>query len=300
MDIYSTTYLLMFLVFLGLDIGLTDSSSTDEAEPDPTDPDAENPLYEAANYTREVEGTEADDTLSAGAEADLAFFLNAGNDVLEGSAGDDYANGGAGDDLMTLREGNDIVIGGDGNDSVDAGIGFDIVGGGLGDDHIDGNGGNDSLYGAEGTDTVLGGSGADSLHGGAGNDYLSGLGDGISFGRDDTEIDGVDTLHGDSGDDTLLLGAGDIGTGGEGADTFQFDHRNPEFDAVQRVTDFGDGDLLELHYDPAQSGTEPPSLTVSANADNTAGIISFNGQVVAEVMGGQALTAEQIRLVAAA
>jgi serralysin len=301
MDMYMTLYLAMFAAFLSIDIGLFDGNGNAGTEPEPEPADPENPLYLPDDYARTIDGTEGDDSFTAEEAENLAWFLHGGNDALEAALGSDYANGGAGDDRLMMRGGNDIALGGTGNDTIDAGIGFDRVFGGAGDDRLLGNGGDDSLTGEDGADTVLGGTGNDSVLGGAGDDYLSGMGEGLSGGRDEADIDGIDTLEGGEGDDTLFLGAGDHGTGGAGADRFQLDHSRPDHDDAITVNDFGEGDTLELHYEPeldAEGAPIAPEITVTPSEDGTAGIVSFNGQVVANVAGGQALTAEQIRLVA--
>jgi hypothetical protein len=100
---------------------------------------------------------------------------------------------------------------------------------------------------------------------------------------------------GEDGDaaDTLILGPDARiaeGMAGEGDDE------------ITRISDFAEGDMLELQYEPSfdtEGNAITPQVDVSANEDNTAGIIRLDGEVVAEVQGGQALTADSIRLVAA-
>ncbi|MBT9243913.1 hypothetical protein KM031_02655 [Gemmobacter fulvus] len=301
MDLYTASYLMMFVLFLSIDFDLFGSGSDDDNGPNPTDP--ENPLYDPEAYTGRVDGTTGDDDLAAGEDdRALAWFLDAGNDTLDGSEGSDYLNAGAGDDFAYMREGNDIALGGTGSDTLDGGTGNDLLFGGEDNDELDGNSNDDTLYGGAGDDTLLGGSGADEVFGGAGDDYLSGLAEDLGTSRNSNVIDGVDTLDGGEGDDTLFLGAGDHGIGGAGDDTFQLDHTREDLDAVTQVNDFGAGDALELHYQPsfdAEGNEIAPEISVSPSEDGTAGLISFNGTVVAQITGGQELTAEQIRLVAA-
>lgn len=298
MDPTYTLYILMFLGFMGMDLGLF-SSDDDEETPTPVDP--ENPLYEADDYSARIDGTDGDDDLEPPAgQENLAWFLLDGDDSLDGSDSDDYANLGAGDDLALLREGNDIAMGGTGNDTIDSGVGFDTVSGGEGDDELDGNGGNDLLAGHVGNDTVLGGSGSDMLYGGDGDDFLSGMSETRSENEGDAQVDGLDTLEGGAGNDRLLLGLGDRGTGGAGNDLFQIDRRNDELDQITQITDYGTGDRLELFYTPAtddEGNAITPEITVTANEDGTAGIIRFDGAVIAEVLGGQNLTLDDIALV---
>ena len=128
-----------------------------------------------------VVGSNADDTITGNASANVLLGLN-GNDTLNGGAGNDY------------------VDGGDGNDTLNGG------------DH------NDTLYGGDGDDTLIGGSRTDTLNGGDGNDRLYGgiLGD---DGLHNFDYE-VNTLNGDAGDDYLDGGYENcIYDGGEGDDT---------------------------------------------------------------------------------
>ena len=171
--------------------------------------------------------------------------------------------------------------------------------GGTGDDSLVGNGGMDVLSGESGNDTVAGGSGADMISGGDGDDLLAGMSPEQSF-VDDGALDGFDTLDGGAGNDTLMLGHGDRGTGGAGDDDFVLDQRD-DSSVVTSVVDFGAGDSVALFYTPTfgSDGAEiAPEISVSPSEDGLAGQISFNGQVVAHVTGGQNLTADDISLIA--
>jgi Ca2+-binding RTX toxin-like protein len=296
-------YAALFVLMLVGEIGLFDRSSAapsdddDTAPPDDTrDPSA---LYDADDYAAEVRGTTAADNLTAQAP-NQAWFLDAGNDTLEGSDADDFADAGAGDDRLQMREGNDIVLAGDGNDTVDGGIGFDLVRGGNGDDSLVGNGGNDTLDGESGVDTLLGGSGADLLRGGLGNDVLSGMGN-RNASNADGSFDGLDTLLGGDGDDLLWLGARDIAYGGAGADSFVLDDRHPAQGGGAQILDFDDAtDTLELIYAP-QTGTDGaaivPQVTVTLG-QNGAYAIEVGERIVAFVNAqGNTITADMVRLV---
>lgn len=300
---------LLFLTTLGIDLGLLNKDDTPEdaapvdtptdETPIETDPVAEPGAFDPTLYSDIVTGTEGDDSLSAGDESALAWFLNGGNDTLDGSTGNDYAEGGAGDDTMALRDGRDLAYGGDGNDRIDAGIGFDTVYGGAGDDTLTGNGGNDILYGDEDNDILSGGTGTDLLFGGAGNDVLYGLSTGVSTEDGETTIDGIDTLVGGDGDDRLILGPGDIGVGGAGDDEFVIDHTRTDLTEVAQVSDYSDGDSLEINYQPVNDGAGAeilPVITLMQNSDNTGSLVLFNDEVIANVIGGQGLTASQIML----
>ena len=300
-------YAALFAMLLAGEVGLFDRSSSAESDddddtPPPDDTTDPSALYDPDDYAAEVRGTTGADTLTAQAR-NQAWFLDAGNDTLEGSDAADFADAGAGDDRLQMREGNDIVLAGDGNDTVDAGIGFDLVRGGNGDDSLVGNGGNDTLDGEAGNDTVLGGSGADLLRGGLGNDVLSGLGPRSATGIDGV-LDGIDTLLGGDGDDLLWLGARDVGAGGAGADVFVLDDRHPGQGGSARILDFDDAtDRLELVYAP-QTGPDGtpivPQVTVTLG-QNGAYEISVGDRIVALVnAGGNTITSGMIRLVAEA
>ncbi|THD84489.1 calcium-binding protein [Aliigemmobacter aestuarii] len=271
--------------------GGEDDSSVEPGGSDLYDPDA---------YSREVLGTNDDDTLSAEEEMDLAFFLGRGDDVLEGSAGGDYAEGGEGDDVIRMREGNDIVLGGDGNDLIDAGTGFDIALGEEGHDTILGNGGGDRLFGGAGNDLLEGGSEADEIYGGDGEDTIVGLSSGLSTQANGSTIDGVDSLFGGAGNDVLLLGPGDIAVGGEGDDLFQIDQTRIDLADVARIEDYTAGDRLEIHYTPSFDGNgdeEPVVLNIVPNGDNSGNLILMNGRTIANVIGSEALTIGDLVLV---
>lgn len=301
---------LLFLTTMGIDFGLfTKDDAADDAAPvdapteEPpveTDPAAEPGVFDASLYSDVVTGTEGDDALSAGDETALAWFLNGGNDTLDGSIGSDYAEGGAGDDTMNLRDGRDLAYGGDGDDRIDAGIGFDTVYGGAGDDTLTGNGGNDILYGDEDDDVLSGGTGTDLVFGGAGNDVLYGLSTGVSTQDGETEIDGVDTLDGGEGDDRLVLGPGDVGVGGEGEDEFVIDHTRTDLTAITQINDYTDGEAFEINYRPELDpmGAEVlPVISLMQNSDNTGTLVLFNDMTIANVIGGQNLMVDQITLV---
>ncbi|WP_162528283.1 calcium-binding protein [Gemmobacter caeruleus] len=295
MDTTYLFYMSLFALFLANSLDLFSGSSGDE-DTDLT----EHPLYDPAAYGDEIAGTPQDDRMAPedGAE-NLAWLLDAGDDGLIGSAGADYADGGAGNDTLMMGDGNDIAAGQEGDDVIALGDGNDSAIGGLGDDRILGKAGNDAIAGQEGDDTLLGGNGADLIIGGEGDDFLSGKDEGSSQAHGATEVDGFDSLDGGAGNDTLLMGAGDRGTGGEGEDLFQIDHREDSFGQIAQVTDYGAGDRVELLYRPAydDDGQEvAPEITVTANDEGTSGVIRFNDVVVAEVIGGQNLTTDDLVL----
>ncbi len=312
MDPVIAPFALLFLGTLGLDLGLftkddtpEDAAPTDTESGLPIDAPAEEPgvadpdNFDADLYSDVVNGTEGDDSLSAGEESALAWFLDDGNDTLDGSDGNDYAQGGAGDDTMTLRGGRDLAYGGDGDDVIDGGIGFDTVFGGAGEDTLSGNGGNDLLYGDDDDDILSGGSGSDLLFGGAGNDTLYGMSTGLSTPDGNSAIDGVDTLVGGAGDDRLILGPGDIGTGGEGDDVFEIDHSRTDLTNVSQINDFSPGDSLEISYVQtfdSLGDPEQPEITIERNDADDGEHVLFNSVVIANVIGAQGLMPGDITL----
>lgn len=327
MDLVLAPFALLFLATLGIDFGVFnnddddaaadaapvnaggDSTGTPTVDDDDEDtqpePDAAEPPdqegFDPAQYSDVVTGSEGDDNLSPEAESALAWFLEGGNDTLDGSTGNDYAEGAAGDDLMTMRGGNDLAYGGEGSDTIDGGIGFDTLFGGQDDDVLTGNGGADVLHGDEGNDTISGGSGSDLLYGGAGDDVLYGLSPGLSSEDAANAIDGVDGLSGGDGNDHLILGPGDVGEGGAGDDLFTIDHSRSDLTNLSRVNDFSEGDTLEVQYTPQfdRNGAEVlPTLTLAQNSDNTGTLIVFNNIAIANVIGAQGLTLDQITLIA--
>jgi Ca2+-binding RTX toxin-like protein len=322
MDPVTAPFALLFIATMAGDLGLFSKSSNDsdtadgdslseeDASPDTaTSQDAPAPVeapsaFDPSLYSAIVTGTEGDDSLDAGAETALAWFLDGGNDILDGSAGDDYAEGGGGNDSMTLRDGHDLAYGGEGADSIDAGIGFDTVYGGGGADTLGGNGGNDILFGEDGDDDLRGGSGADLLYGGSGDDTLSGMSEGLATSDGSTTIDGVDGLSGGDGNDLLILGPGDIAEGGAGDDLFEIDYTRSDLTEVSRVNDFAAGDQIEVDYAPeydANGAEVLPVISLIQNADSTGSLILFNDVTIANIIGanvtgGQSLLASQITL----
>ncbi|MGL4322153.1 MAG: calcium-binding protein [Paracoccaceae bacterium] len=165
----------------------------------------------------------------------------------------------------------------------------------------------DRIIGNNGADQLRGGGGFDRLEGGAGNDTLRGSGGTIEyFGDSDTSIDvevrvETDTLLGGEGDDDLWSTNGNVLTGGEGSDVFAIRNNiaGDDTDGVfppSIVTDF----------DPAQDvmvmgpvdGIFPDAsdIMVRVLSNGTGCEILVRGIVVAEVIGGQSLTAADIRI----
>lgn len=136
---------------------------------------------------------------------------NAGDDTLLGGAGNDHLLGGDGADTFFLDEGNDVIDGGAGidwlavastvgvsvtlgNNSRDAAMGRDRI---VNVENVVGGAGNDTVTGDRGGNILLGSTGNDALSGGSGNDVLDG-----GFG--------ADRLTGGTGADIFLFrSAGD-------------------------------------------------------------------------------------------
>lgn len=161
-------------------------------------------------------------------------------DVMTGGAGDDELSGYHGDDTLSGEAGDDLLRGGYGNDTLLGGAGDDNLNGNVGDDFLDGGVGNDRIDGGEGDNTLVGGEGADLLMATWGNDLLNGNED------DGSSDDDIDRLIASFGDDTLMLGEGDIGEGGAGADTHYI---LSDVDLGVTITDFNpsEDNIVVLH-----------------------------------------------------
>ena len=237
-----------------------------------------------------LDGLDGDDTVTSGDGNDVARG-GEGDDSVAGDGGDDTLHGEAGNDVVSGGDGNDIVMGHDGDDLLDGGDGDDSLLGGEGDDTLSGGAGNDALHGYLDDDTLDGGAGADTLFGGDGNDQLSGIAPEGTAPEDDE-----DYLNGGAGDDRISLGAGDIATGGNGADSFilrdWLDARHQS-----QIVDFNTAeDNLVLLYD--DTGDAAPDVTIKGDTD-VHGLhrILLDGEVVAEVTSDAALTLEHIILI---
>ncbi len=170
----------------------------------------------------EMRGTDASETIQAGAGADTVRGL-AGDDTISGGGGLDYLRGDEGNDSLVGGSGFDDANGNMGNDTVSTGAGEDYCVGGKDNDSLSGGADYDLVYGNLGDDTCNGDDGDDIVRGGQGNDVVNGG-------------NGNDFVSGDKGDDTM--------TGGAGADVF---HTFGEA-GIDRVTDFNlaQGDRVQL------------------------------------------------------
>lgn len=103
------------------------------------------------------------------------------------------------------------------------------------------------LYGLDGADTLVGG-------------------------------DGTDTLDGGAGDDRLVLEAGEQGTGGSGADTFEI-RPDPAGNALVLVRDFEPGtDQLLLDFEGPEE--EAPEITLDIETNPGSTLVRANGIAV--------------------
>ncbi len=237
-----------------------------------------------------LDGLDGDDTIMS-REGDDVARGGEGNDDISGDGGDDTLHGEAGNDMVSGGDGNDSVMGHDDDDLLDGGDGDDSLLGGEGDDTLSGGTGNDALHGYLDDDTLDGGAGADTLFGGDGNDQLSGIAPEGTGPEDDQ-----DYLNGGTGDDRISLGAGDIATGGNGADSFIL---RDWLDAQHQgqIVDFNTAeDNLVLLYDDA--GDAAPDVTIEGDTDGP-GLhrVLLDGEVVAEVTSDAVLTLAHITLI---
>ncbi len=232
----------------------------------------------------QINGYDGDDTIK-GNDGDDVLYGGDGMDTVSGSQGDDVLHGEGGDDLLTGDEGDDAIYGHFGEDQLD---------GGEGDDKLFGGQDNDTLTGGEGDDALQGGFGDDMLDGGAGEDTLfGGDGDDVLTGEDGEGEQAADFLNGGDGEDTILAESTDIVTGGDGDDQIIL---TPE-SGVEPVTvmDFQPGqDKLFISWE----GQEDPEirLETDANDENLTHVL-IDGQNVAQLLGAEGLTAEDIQLI---
>lgn len=279
-----------------------------------------------------IDGGAGDDYIVGGTTGHDILTGGDGNDNIFTSFDGATIQGGAGNDMITVIGGSNVIDGGLGNDYVSfkgmvADLTIDLnvttaqnyssagtltltnvesIAGGWGNDVITGTDAANFIDGGYGSNVLSGGGGDDTiwtyglnntLNGGAGNDSL------WSRGQDFN-----DTLNGGDGNDTLLGGhilnggtgndklAGDIMTGGAGADVFQGQN---EFQAASTVTDFNraEGDQLDFSifqggffgpltfggYAPFDSTVTHPQFHVVAEAGFQLIEMDLNGDHVADL-----------------
>ncbi|WP_151720270.1 calcium-binding protein [Gemmobacter serpentinus] len=261
-------------------------------------------------------GTLRDDRIGGG-EGDDSIKGLQGDDQIVGRGGHDTLDGGRGADRLEGERGNDLLLGRDGDDELRGGDGHDSLRGGKGHDLLAGENGADRLFGAAGHDSLMGGSGQDTLYGGAGNDWLQGgYGDDLLYGGagkdtldgdfgNDTLVghvpgrieDETDFLNGGAGNDLLVLGNGDIGTGGAGADRFQLGDWLTEGSGAY-IADFdARQDELEVIYDA--KAHPDPVLTLHKIANSPDVELHLDGMRLATLANGGGIDLSTIRLTAA-
>lgn len=223
-----------------------------------------------------IDGQGGDDDLRGGGGADR-LMGGAGNDLLHGDGGDDDLDGGDGDDRIFGHDGDDVLRGGDGDDSIEAGQGDDTLIGGAGDD---------ALHGGDGNDVLTGGAGEDTLFGGWGDDTLNGVEEGAQE---------LDFLNGGGGDDTISAGAGDVVTGGDGADTVIVEAGTGG--APIEFADFEEeADQLVIACDLAKN--PDPLIEILADPDAPGwSSVHVDGHEVARVLGDEPITTGDIVIV---
>ena len=195
---------------------------------------------------------------------------------MHGEAKADVLSGDAGDDTLFGHFGHDSLWGGSGNDEAH---------GGQDDDSLHGGDGAESVHGNDGDDGLHGGSGQDALFGGAGHDFVTGADDSTA-----------DFINGGAGNDLLAVGAGDVVTGGDGADNILLGDWIAG-GTVELVDYNATEDQLMVVYDAARGA---PEVEVSADPEHPDQmIVSLDGTPAIYLQGAEGLTAADIRLVEA-
>ncbi|CUH78098.1 calcium-binding protein [Tropicibacter naphthalenivorans] len=236
-------------------------------------------------------GMDGDDLLDGGADTD-ELRGGDGDDTLLGGEGDDSLHGEAEDDAMYGDAGDDTLFGHEGEDSLFGGDGDDELQGGLDSDALYGEGDDDALHGREGDDTLDGGLGYDTLFGGWDNDLLNG----VVRGADGTDIDQMDFLNGGDGDDTIGTGAGDIVSGGAGADVLVLG--DWIVDEAAELADFDNAeDQIVIVYDDTDGGPDPELEIRPMEGDPELTEILVDGVVLTVLPTEDAPTMDQIVLV---
>jgi Ca2+-binding RTX toxin-like protein len=246
-----------------------------------------------------TDGTDGDDTLDGNDGNDRLRGLDGadtlrgglGNDELRGDYGDDILEGDAGDDTLHGQDGSDVMHGGDEDDVLFGhneddflfgDLGNDLLQGSAGNDRLEGGTGDDTLSGGLDDDTLTGGAGADVLFGGWGNDVLNGVMRAAAGG----DADSADFLNGGGGDDIIITGAGDIVTGGEGADQIVLGDWLASGEAAQ-ITDYSSAeDSLVLVWDDSPGDSQEPLISLTPDPEATGQtFVMMNGLIVAVVNG---------------
>lgn len=249
---------------------------------------ADNDALQGGSGNDQINGLDGNDSIDGGAGNDRLFGAN-GNDTLEGGSGNDLLHGEAGQDSLAGGSGDDELFGHNGDDKLDGGDGNDTLQGGQGDDTLTGGDGDDGLMGNYGNDSLNGGNGQDTLFGGWGNDTVNGV---EALPGDQAQ----DFLNGGGGDDRIIAGAGDIVTGGDGADSILVGNWISGGDAVE-VTDFNpEEDQLVVAWDLDDNPNPEINVTEDTEAPGTMRV-SIDGSEVAVLNDAAGLTVADIALV---
>jgi len=216
-----------------------------------------------------------------GSSGDDVITGNSGANVINAGAGDDVIDGGAGNDRMTGVAGDDILIGGAGNDRVSGGDGNDVIIGGAGNDSYDGGAGYDVLDYSEATSAIAVTNGRVT---GMGSDRYSNIEQvkGSSFADTFSGGRNVDTFDGGAGNDVFRGFEGsDLFTGGAGDDTFVWNVRDVvsgrKSQGVDLITDFGDGDRLDLTSFTGTLASDPGLVQVKDTLEGSMVSIKVGG-----------------------
>lgn len=242
-----------------------------------------------------------------GSASNDRIFATAGDDAIRAGDGNDELRGGAGDDTLDGQDGTDLLHGEAGADQMDGGSGDDTLFGHDGNDLLSGGSGNDALHGSDGADTLFGDAGNDilqggldddTLDGGAGSDTLfGGWGNDVLYGIERAGQAATDFLNGGGGADTIFAGAGDIVTGGAGADVIALGNWQGAGDPIE-ITDYSsDEDSLLMLWDDRVDGATEPEIAVMEDTENPGqSLIWMNDSVVASV-ASSTVTAADIALI---
>lgn len=267
-------------------------------------------------------GTDGDDLLVGGADADTLVGLG-GNDTLQGGDGDDLLIGGAGYDTLDGGAGSDTVsyadaepvgmyeflmvnllgqyasvIGPFGGGLLDNLVSIENVIGSSGADWLVGTAGDNHLSGGAGNDNIEGRGGVDILDGGDGNDAVytttasstgpAAAGSMMIGGDGDDAIqsgNSNDIMLGGNGNDLLTVGdfvTSRIVDGGGGNDTLSF--------AGAGLNNFQNGVVFDLNQTTGQTVATGVVLTVAGveNAYGSAGNDTLIGDAGANSFRGGA------------
>ncbi len=184
-----------------------------------------------------ITGTPNADALTGTADADIILGLE-DDDTLEGGADADAIFGDAGADSLRGGDQSDTLNGGDGDDYLNGDRHSDVLDGGIGNDTLiggwntDGNDHHDTLYGGAGEDYLHGGRNHDRLYAGSEDDTaIGGHGNDSIFGGTGNDwlegVDGNDIIYGESGSNVIIGGTGtDYLYGGTDDDLFVYTNTN--------------------------------------------------------------------------